>query len=44
MKGNFTINVKSLDYRLTNDIHNFDLEIIRQYLWELIIMACSQQN
>jgi len=36
MKGNFTINVKSLDYRLTNSIRNFDLEIIRQYLWELI--------
>jgi len=36
MKGNFTINVKSLDYRLTNSIKNFDLEIIRQYLWELI--------
>ncbi|HEV8515479.1 MAG TPA: DUF748 domain-containing protein, partial [Cyclobacteriaceae bacterium] len=36
MKGNFTINVKTLDYRLTNSIRNFDLEIIRQYLWELI--------
>jgi hypothetical protein len=36
MKGNFTINVESLDYRLTNSIRNFDLEIIRQYLWELI--------
>jgi hypothetical protein len=36
MKGNFTINFKSLDYRLTNSVRNFDLEIIRQYLWELI--------
>jgi len=36
MKGDFTINVKSLDYRLSNSIKNFDLEIIRQYLWELI--------
>jgi hypothetical protein len=36
MKGNFTINVKSLDYRLTNYVRNFDLEVIRQYLWELI--------
>ncbi len=36
MKGNFTLNVKTLDYRLTNNVRNFDLEIIRQYLWELI--------
>jgi len=36
MRGNFTINFKSLDYRLTNYVKNFDLEIIRQYLWELI--------
>jgi len=36
MKGNFTINFKNLDYRLTNEVRNFDLEIIRQYLWELI--------
>jgi len=36
MKGNFTINVKTLDYRLATVVRNFDLEIIRQYLWELI--------
>jgi len=36
VKGNFTINIKSLDYRLTNYVWNFNLEIIRQYLWELI--------
>jgi hypothetical protein len=36
MKGNFTINVKSLDYRLSTSVRNFDLEIIRQYVWELI--------
>lgn len=36
IKGNFTINVKSQDYRLATSVKNFDLEIIRQYLWELI--------
>ena len=36
VKGDFTINVKSLDYRLAGSVRNFDLEIIRQYLWELI--------
>ena len=36
LKGNFTINVKSLDYRIQASMRNFDLEIIRQYLWELI--------
>lgn len=34
--GNFTINVKSNEYRLTTTVRDFDLEIIRQYLWELI--------
>ncbi len=36
MKGRFTINVVSQDYRLATVVRNFDLEIIRQYLWELI--------
>jgi len=36
IKGNFTINVANLDYRIATSIRNFDLEIIRQYLWELI--------
>ena len=36
IKGDFTINVKTLDYRLATTVRNFDLEIIRQYLWELI--------
>jgi len=36
IKGNFTINVASQDYRFTSQVRNFDLEIIRQYLWELI--------
>jgi hypothetical protein len=34
--GNFTINVRNQDYRLTTSIRDFDLELIRQYLWELI--------
>ena len=36
MNGNFTINASNLDYRLAVDVHDFDLEIIRQYIWELI--------
>ncbi|CAN5412935.1 hypothetical protein BH10BAC4_BH10BAC4_21210 [soil metagenome] len=36
MKGDFTINQKTLDYRFGVDIKAFDLEIIRQYIWELI--------
>ncbi len=36
MKGNFMINVRNLDYRLAVDVNDFDLEVIRQYIWELI--------
>ena len=36
MKGDFTINQKTLDYRFGVDVQEFDLEIIRQYIWELI--------
>ena len=36
MKGDFTINMKNADYRLAVAVHDFDLEIIRQYIWELI--------
>jgi hypothetical protein len=36
MKGNFTINVANQDYRLVTTVRDFDLEIIRQYIWELI--------
>jgi hypothetical protein len=35
-RGDFMINPKTRDYRLTASIKNFDLEIIRQYIWELI--------
>jgi hypothetical protein len=34
--GNFTINTRTLDYHFAADIDNLDLELIRQYLWELI--------
>ena len=36
MKGDFTINVKKANYRLAVAVRDFDLEIIRQYIWELI--------
>lgn len=36
MKGNIVINTKNLDYKLTLLVHDFDLEIARQYIWELI--------
>lgn len=36
VNGNFTINTHTLDYRLATVITDLDLELIRQYLWELI--------
>lgn len=36
MQGNFTINLKNLDYRLALNVRDFDMEIMRQYIWELI--------
>jgi hypothetical protein len=36
MQGDFTINQKTLDYRFGVEVQTFDLEIIRQYIWELI--------
>jgi Domain of Unknown Function (DUF748) len=36
MKGNIAINTKNLDYKLSISVHDFDLEIFRQYIWELI--------
>lgn len=35
MKGNFTINTKTLDYRLAVKAQKFDLNILEQYLREL---------
>jgi hypothetical protein len=34
--GNFVINTKTLDYHFKANVKDQDLEIIRQYLWELI--------
>jgi hypothetical protein len=34
--GDFLINVRNSDYHLSTSLQNFDLEIVRQYLWELI--------
>ncbi len=36
MKGDFVINMKNLDYKFGVAVDDFDLEIIRQYIWELI--------
>jgi hypothetical protein len=36
MNGAFTINVKNDDYKFDVNVNNFDMEIIRQYIWELI--------
>jgi len=36
MKGDFVINMKNLDYRFGVAVNSFDMEIIRQYIWELI--------
>lgn len=35
-RGNFTINTRTKDYRLFASVQRFNMEIIRQYLWELI--------
>jgi hypothetical protein len=36
VNGNFTINTRTQDYHLATAIKDLDLELIRQYLWELI--------
>jgi len=36
VKGQFAVNTNNSDYSIKTDIKNFNLEIIRQYLWELI--------
>jgi len=35
-KGNFTFNTESLDYHYDVVVRDYDLDIIRQYIWELI--------
>lgn len=44
MKGNVAINIKNLDYKLSVSVHDFDLEIIRQYIWELINYGMLRQH
>jgi hypothetical protein len=36
MQGSFMVNLKNLDYRLDLNVRDFDMEIMRQYIWELI--------
>jgi hypothetical protein len=36
MQGNFMVNLKNADYRLALTVRDFDMEIMRQYIWELI--------
>lgn len=36
MRGDFTINQKNAGYRFDINVKDFDMEIIRQYIWELI--------
>jgi hypothetical protein len=36
VNGNFTINTRTQDYHLATVVKDLDLELIRQYLWELI--------
>jgi hypothetical protein len=36
MQGNFMVNVRNADYRLALNVRDFDMEIMRQYIWELI--------
>ncbi len=36
MKGDFTFNTKTKDYHFAVNADDFDMEIIRQYIWELI--------
>lgn len=36
MQGNLMVNFKNLDYRLALNVRDFDMEIMRQYIWELI--------
>ena len=44
MKGDFTVNTKSLDYRLAVVAQKFDLEILEQYLRELTNFGYFKAN
>jgi Domain of Unknown Function (DUF748) len=43
-KGNFTINFKNMDYRIDATFHKFDLNIIEQYLKDLINYGSFSAN
>ncbi len=44
MKGNFTINTKNLDYKLTVKANKYDLDIIGQYLKDLTNYGTFSSN
>ena len=43
-EGDFTINFKNLDYRIDATIHKFDLNIIEQYLKDLVNFGSFSAN
>lgn len=36
MNGKVGYNAQNTNYRLSVNVHDFDLEVLRQYIWELI--------
>ena len=44
LRGNFTINLKNLDYRLAAVIHRYDLNILDQYLKNLVNYGTFKAN
>ena len=44
LRGNFTINLKNLDYRLAAVVHRYDLNILDQYLKNLVNYGTFKAN
>jgi len=44
LRGNFTINLKNLDYRLAAVVHRYDLNILDQYLKNLVNYGTFSAN
>jgi len=44
LRGNFTINLKNLDYRLSAVVHKYDLNFLNQYLKNLINYGTFSAN
>ena len=44
LRGNFTINLKNLDYRLAAVVHRYDLNILDQYLKNLVNYGTFSTN